>query len=51
LRQYGISLRDANGQFRDTGEILKELSDKWKTYEATQKSELATTISGEKANA
>lgn len=46
LNLYGIHLRDAQGQFRDTGDVLDELALKWKDYEATEKSEIMTTIAG-----
>ena len=46
LKSYGISLRNAEGQFRDTGTVLKELAVLWKGLESTQKSELGTTIAG-----
>jgi TP901 family phage tail tape measure protein len=46
LTQYGITLRNAQGQFRDTGDVLKDLSDKWQTFDSTQKSELSTVIAG-----
>ena len=46
LKQYGITIRDTSGNFRDLDDVLKELSVKWKDFEATQKSEIATTIAG-----
>lgn len=46
LKQYGISLRNTDGTFRDTSVVLEELSKKWNTFNSAQKSEIATTISG-----
>ena len=46
LKEYGISLRNAQGEFRDTGEVIDELNKKWKTLNSMQQSEIATTIAG-----
>lgn len=46
LKQYGITLRNTDGTFRDTSKVLEELSVKWKDFNSVQKSELATTIAG-----
>lgn len=46
LKQYGITLRNTDGTFRDTSKVLEELSVKWKDFNSAQKSELATTIAG-----
>ena len=46
LKQYGITLRNTNGTFRDTSKVLEELSVKWKDFNSAQKSEIATTIAG-----
>lgn len=46
LKQYGITLRNTDGTFRDTSKVLEELSVKWKDFNSAQKSEIATTIAG-----
>ena len=47
LQSYGITLKDmATGTFRDTGDVLNELSQKWKTLNSMQKSEIGTVIAG-----
>jgi len=51
LKEYGISLRDAKGEFRDTGDVLDELAIKWKNLNSMQKSEIMTTIAGKQSNA
>ena len=46
LKQYGITLRNTNGTFRDTSKVLEELSVKWKDFNSAQKSEISTVIAG-----
>lgn len=46
LQQYNIHLRDANGTFRDTSDVIDELGNRWKSFENTQQSEIATAIAG-----
>ena len=52
LKQYGITLRNTDGTFRDTSKVLEELSVKWKDFNSAQKSEISTVVAGfKKANA
>ena len=46
LKQYNIALRDAQGNFRNTEIVLKELSEQWVNYGSTQKREIAGAIAG-----
>ena len=46
LKQYGITLRNTNGTFRDTSKVLEELSVKWKDFNSAQKSEISTVVAG-----
>ena len=46
LKEYGITLRDAAGQFRDISDVLNDLNAKWGKLDSAQKSELGTTIAG-----
>lgn len=42
LRSVGISLQDANGQFRDFDSVILELSAKWDTLDTNSRRYLAT---------
>ena len=46
LKQYGITLRDTTGEFRNTGDVLDELAVKWKDLSNAQKSEIAEQLAG-----
>lgn len=46
LKEYGITLRKTDGTAKDTGNILDELSVKWKTLTGLQKSEIAMQMAG-----
>ena len=46
LKQYGITLREVDGTFKDTSGVLDELSGKWDTFNSAQKSEISTVIAG-----
>lgn len=46
LKQYGITLRNTDGTFRDTSKVLEELSVKWKDFNSAQKSEISTVVAG-----
>lgn len=46
LKQYGITLRNTDGTFRDTSKVLEDLSVKWKDFNSAQKSEISTVIAG-----
>ena len=41
LKQYNITLRDTQGNFRDVQDVLVDLNAQWKNFETTQKSEIA----------
>lgn len=46
LKQYGISILDAENNLRDMSVVLDELSLKWKYLSNAQQSEIATTLAG-----
>ena len=46
LDQYGVALREVDGTFRDTSNVLDDLSKKWGTFNSAQKSEISTVIAG-----
>jgi soluble lytic murein transglycosylase-like protein/ElaB/YqjD/DUF883 family membrane-anchored ribosome-binding protein len=46
LATVGIQLVDANGQFRNFGQVMDELGNKWKNLDSRTKAYIATTIAG-----
>lgn len=46
LRSVGVSLRDAQGQFRDLDEVFLELSSKWNTLDTNTQRYIATIAAG-----
>lgn len=46
LRHYGISLRDATGDFRDFSAVLDELAEKWEGFRATDQRAIAQAFAG-----
>lgn len=46
LATVGIQLVDENGQFRNFGQVMDELGNKWKNLDSRTKAYLATTIAG-----
>lgn len=46
LREVGISIVDAQGNFRNFGEVMDELGAKWNTLTNRQKAYIATTLAG-----
>ena len=46
LRSVGVSLRDANGQFRDLDDVFLELSSKWDTLDTNTQRYIATIAAG-----
>lgn len=46
LRELEISLRDANGQFRNSGEVLDEVASRWSTFDTTAQHAIATAFAG-----
>lgn len=45
LKSVGVSLKDANGQFRDLDDVFLELSEKWDTLDRnSQRYELTFSI-------
>lgn len=46
LRGVGISLRDVNGEFRNTGEVLGEIADKWKEMDKLHQNAVAVAMGG-----
>lgn len=46
LKTAGVALRDANGEFRDLGEVLMELSSVWDTLDTNTQRYIATTAAG-----
>lgn len=46
LQQYGITIRGFDGDLKNTGDVLQEVSEKWDTLNTAQKSEIATALAG-----
>lgn len=46
LRQVGIRLRDANGEFRSMEDVLTEVGTKWDTLNKTQQASVAVALAG-----
>lgn len=46
LKSVGISLKDAQGQFRDFDEVIFELSEKWNSLDKNTQRYLATIMAG-----
>lgn len=46
LKSVGISIKDANGQFRNMDEVLLELSEKWNTLDRNSQRYIATIAAG-----
>lgn len=46
LKTAGVALRDANGEFRDLGDVLMELSSVWDTLDTNTQRYIATTAAG-----
>ena len=46
LASIGVSLRDANGQFRDLDDVLIEVGKRWDTIDRNSQAYLATTLAG-----
>jgi TP901 family phage tail tape measure protein len=46
LRSVGVSLRDANGQFRDLDDVFLELSSKWDSLDTNTQRYIATIAAG-----
>lgn len=46
LRSIGVSLRDANGQFRDFDDVILELSSKWDSLDTNTQRYIATIAAG-----
>jgi TP901 family phage tail tape measure protein len=46
LRSVGVSLRNANGQFRDLDDVFLELSSKWDTLDTNTQRYIATIAAG-----
>lgn len=46
LNELGISLRDTNGQFRSSSEILSEVGNRWESFDTIQQHAIATAMAG-----
>ena len=46
LQSIGVSLKDANGQFRNLDEVFLEIASKWDSLTQTQQRYIATTAAG-----
>jgi hypothetical protein len=46
LKTVGVSLKDANGQFRNLDEVFLELSSKWDTLDRNSQRYIATIAAG-----
>lgn len=50
LQSVGISLHNAQGQFRDFDEVIMELADAWDTIDVNTQKYIATTMAGNRLN-
>ena len=46
LDKVGISMRDVNGQFKDSEPIIDAVADKWSTFDGNTKKAVATAMAG-----
>lgn len=46
LKSVGISIKDAQGQFRDFDEVIFELSEKWESLDKNTQRYIATIMAG-----
>lgn len=46
LRGVGIQLRDVNGQFRNTNDVLEEVAGRWKSFTSLQQNAVAVSLGG-----
>lgn len=46
LKSIGISMQDANGQFRNFDDVIMELAEKWDTLDANSQRYIATLMAG-----
>ena len=46
LNELQISLRDTNGEFRNSGEVLDEVASRWKSFDSTAQHAIATAFAG-----
>jgi len=49
LRRLGISLTDTSGNFRKMGDVLDEISSKWKSFSNIEQAQIATAIAGKQS--
>lgn len=50
LQSVGISMKDANGQFRDFDDVILDLSKKWQTLDKNTQRYIATVFAGNRLN-
>ena len=50
LQSVGISIHDAEGQFRSFSDVIKELAEKWETIDTNTQRYIATTMAGNRLN-
>lgn len=46
LAQFGIRLRDNANEWRDLGDVISEIGNKWNTFTSVEKSAIATQVAG-----
>lgn len=46
LNELDIALRDVNGQFRNSGEVLDEVAQRWESFDNTAQHAIATAFAG-----
>lgn len=46
LNELQISLRDINGEFRNSGEVLDEVASRWNSFDSTAQHAIATAFAG-----
>lgn len=48
LTDFGVALKDVNGNYRSTYDIMADIAKKWDSLSSMQQSALATELSGKR---
>lgn len=51
LTEFNVSLKDVNGEYRSTYDIMADIASKWDSLSSMQQSALATALSGTRQQA
>jgi len=46
LKRFGIETRDQNLEFRNTGDVIDEIAEKWETFSKVEQSSIAKALAG-----